>query len=434
MKNRLNKCYLLILMMVCLAAMFGCKSGPFNLIKPASPHQQYERKITSAGLNQTTMGAAWIQNAQQSLQNALAIKLPFKETGYFAAEKVEAIAYRFKVTRGEKLTIELVKKPTSGFRIYADLWEPSERNDFKFIAAADTLNDIIQLDAEKTGDYILRLQPELLGGGQFTISLTIGPSLNYPLKAINKNQIQSLYGDGRDENTRKHEGIDIFAPFRTPVIAVSPGVVTGVNMNNLGGKVVWFRPEGKNYTLYYAHLDEQTVSEGQAVLFGDTLGRIGNTGNAINTPPHLHFGIYTNEGAVDPLPFINPKIIDPPRIKTLIARLNTTMRTNNNALLNGNKLKPSTIVRITGAAASEYRVELPNGGIGYLSDKILTSTATVLAKLKIKNIEPLYDKPDSSAAVKLNLKVGQTVDLLGSFGDYQLVIDQNQQTGWILIR
>jgi len=37
---------------------------------------------------------------------------------------------------------------------------------------------------------------------------------------------------------------------------------------------------------------------------GDTLGFVGNTGNARNTLPHLHFGIYTGNGAIDPLPFI----------------------------------------------------------------------------------------------------------------------------------
>jgi murein DD-endopeptidase MepM/ murein hydrolase activator NlpD len=422
----------LLLMMLVFSTMIGCKSGPFNLIKPVSPHEQYERKLISAGLDQTTMGAKWIGNAQESLQKALVIKIPYQEVGYFAADKVEAIAYRFKITKGEKLKVQLIKKPANGFRIYMDIWELKEGNDFKFIAAADTLNDILQLDAEKTGDYILRLQPELLSSGQFTLSLTVGPSLNYPLKTINRNQIQSLYGDGRDENTRKHEGIDIFAPFRTPVVAVAQGTITGVNVNNLGGKVVWFRPDSKNYTVYYAHLDEQTVVVGQRVLLGDTLGRMGNTGNAKSTPPHLHFGIYTNEGAIDPLPFINPKVAELPKINTLITRLNTNIRTSNSVVLNDANLKSGTILRVTGASANDYRVELPNGKIGYLSERNVSSTTKALAKLKINHTQPLYDRPDSLAAVKLNLKTGQTVELLGYFGNYRLIQDENKISGWVV--
>ena len=46
------------------------------------------------------------------------------------------------------------------------------------------------------------------------------------------------------------------------------------------------------------------VSGGNRVRVGDTLGFVGNTGNAKTTPPHLHFGIYTRGGAIDPLPFV----------------------------------------------------------------------------------------------------------------------------------
>src|SRR5690606_27514041 len=116
-----------------------------------------------------------------------------------------------------------------------------------------------------------------------------------------------------------------FSSFRTPVIAIAPGI-TRVNENNLGGKVVWLRPEGKDFTLYYAHLDEQIATDGQFVRQGDTLGLMGNTGNARTTPPHLHFGIYTGNGAVDPLPFINPAIRKMPEVQADLKQLNTTMR------------------------------------------------------------------------------------------------------------
>ena len=43
---------------------------------------------------------------------------------------------------------------------------------------------------------------------------------------------------------------------------------------------------------------------GARVAVGDTLGEVGNTGNAATTPPHLHFGIYGRGGAVDPEPYV----------------------------------------------------------------------------------------------------------------------------------
>ena len=434
----LNKKY--IILIVIAISLFSCKSGPFNLLKAGSPHQQYERKLVTAGLNQTSMGNLWINKATAILQKALTISLPYQETGYFAADKVEATAFRFTLQRGQKLQVKLNKKPIEGFIVYADFWEVKENGEFKLIAAADSVGNSLEADASNTGTYILRLQPELLGSGSYTVEITAGASLAFPLKNTSRKQIQSFYGVGRDANTRKHEGIDIFAAFRTPVIAVAAGTITRVNENNLGGKVVWFRPEGKDYTLYYAHLDEQTVTDGQSVVYGDTLGRMGNTGNAKTTPPHLHFGIYTSGGAIDPLPFVDPAIQVVPKIYASTDRLNTTMRTNAKVTLDpavtdqvsNTAINSGTILRIAAATGNNYKVELPNGQIGYVNSKILTSTTKPLSKYRVSSDQlPVYDKPDSLAAVKLRLKNGETVGVLGSFNQFQLVVNEANETGWI---
>src|SRR5690606_2218594 len=128
-----------------------------------------------------------------------------------------------------------------------------------------------------------------------------------PVAASARQHIGSFFGDARDGGGRQHEGIDIFAARHTPVVAAADGVVGRVGNNRLGGKVVWLRPKNRPVNLYYAHLDSQLVTFGQVVNEGDTLGLMGNTGNARTTPPHLHFGVYGPAGAVDPLPFIRSK-------------------------------------------------------------------------------------------------------------------------------
>ena len=73
--------------------------------------------------------------------------------------------------------------------------------------------------------------------------------------------------------------------------------------SGLGGKQVWVTgPAMERH--YYAHLDgwAEGLATGQVVWPGDTLGYVGDSGNARGTPPHLHYGIYGNEGALDPLP------------------------------------------------------------------------------------------------------------------------------------
>ena len=66
------------------------------------------------------------------------------------------------------------------------------------------------------------------------------------------------------------------------------------------------------YRYYYAHLSNYAddLREGQFVTTDTLLGYVGNTGNAVTTPPHLHLGIYTSEpgrcdwDAINPLPLL----------------------------------------------------------------------------------------------------------------------------------
>ena len=76
------------------------------------------------------------------------------------------------------------------------------------------------------------------------------------------------------------------------MLAATDGWVTRVETTRVGGNVVWMQPLFGNMRVYYAHLHEQWVEPGDFVLAGEPLGAVGNTGNAITTPPHLHFGVY----------------------------------------------------------------------------------------------------------------------------------------------
>jgi murein DD-endopeptidase MepM/ murein hydrolase activator NlpD len=434
-----NRCYFLLLAVTTM--IWSCKSGSVNLFKSASPHEAYQRKLSSAGLDKTAMGTAWNIMADQSLQKALTITLPFKETGYFAAERVPASAYRFNVTRGQKIKVSLIKNPATTFMIYTDIWEERVGSQPKLLTSADTLGNDIELDVTTTGQYLIRLQPELLRSGSYTLEITTGPSLAFPVQSGRASNVQSFFGDGRDANSRKHEGIDIFGPRLTPVVAIANGTVTRVNQNNLGGNVVWMRPSGKDYTLYYAHLDKQIATEGQQVAVGDTLGLMGNTGNAKTTSPHLHFGIYTSSGAIDPFPFVNPVRKTPERITASLTQLNATVRTTKNVILyqspltssaQVSTLKSGTILRVNAASANWYQVEMPDHTLGFITATAVTATSKPLRKIKIKPAQlNVLDAPVSLAAVKFRLTEGSSAGLLGEFGSYHLIIADDQQTGWV---
>lgn len=403
-------------------------------------HENYAQGIEKAGLQQTAMGAQWLAAASKSLEQPVAISIPYKETGYFAAEKPVAVAYRFALQRGEKLMVKLTTVPASGFLLFAELWEPRSDREPEWLAAVDTINKAMEFEVKKDGNYILRVQPELLRGIEYTLTVTTAPSLAFPVRPADNPKVSSFWGAARDAGSRSHEGIDIFAKFRTPVVACADGTVTRVNENNLGGKVVFMRPEGENFSLYYAHLDTQLVRSGQTVKAGETLGLMGNTGNARTTPPHLHFGIYASGGAIDPYPFVNVNRLSPKPVQASTALLSRFVRSKaainvyaspsvSGAVLS----KPSsgTVMQVAGATDAWYRILLPDGMEGYVSSVQITKD--VLRTQNLKRPQRILDGPDSTAASRLTAEAGTAVDVLGQYREYYLV-DYKNTRGWIPVR
>jgi murein DD-endopeptidase MepM/ murein hydrolase activator NlpD len=110
-----------------------------------------------------------------------------------------------------------------------------------------------------------------------------------------------------------HHGDDIFAPLGAPVLAVANGTVFSVGWNDLGGNRLWLKDSQGN-EFYYAHLSAYSplAANGARVKAGDVLGFVGNTGDAITTPYHLHFEIHPvsllfkgYDGVVDPTGYLN---------------------------------------------------------------------------------------------------------------------------------
>jgi murein DD-endopeptidase MepM/ murein hydrolase activator NlpD len=113
------------------------------------------------------------------------------------------------------------------------------------------------------------------------------------------------YGAPR-AGTGWHQGNDIFAPIGVPVLAVADGVLSKVGVNRLGGNRLWLTDDLGN-TYYYAHLSGYAghVADGVRVRAGEIIGYVGNTGQALTTPPHLHFEIHPGDGpSVDPYPYL----------------------------------------------------------------------------------------------------------------------------------
>lgn len=115
------------------------------------------------------------------------------------------------------------------------------------------------------------------------------------------------FGAYRADTPGGHQGADIFASYGTPVAAVQDGTVSGVSTTLIGGNNIHLTTSRGDY-FYYAHLSRFAtgLAQGQHVVAGQTIGYVGDTGDAKGTPPHLHFEIHPGGGpAVDPTPYLD---------------------------------------------------------------------------------------------------------------------------------
>lgn len=125
-------------------------------------------------------------------------------------------------------------------------------------------------------------------------------------KPVNKGRISSRFSTARFhpilKRYRAHLGVDYAAPTGTPVYSAGNGVINFVGKQGGYGNVIKVRHDS-GYMSLYAHLHRfAKIKKGQKVKQGQVIGYVGSTG--MSTGPHLHFGLYANNKAINPLSVI----------------------------------------------------------------------------------------------------------------------------------
>lgn len=120
------------------------------------------------------------------------------------------------------------------------------------------------------------------------------PALLLPVQGVLARDLRDTFADGRDNNQRGHEAIDIHAPRGTPVLAVDDGPIAKLFLSKPGGITIYQFDATGQLAYYYAHLDAYAagLKEGQNIRRGSVIGYVGSSGNANPDAPHLHFAIF----------------------------------------------------------------------------------------------------------------------------------------------
>jgi murein DD-endopeptidase MepM/ murein hydrolase activator NlpD len=383
-EERLKVMKLSILAAAVAAGVAGCApytERPAKAARSQGPRDRYETEILKSSLASSKGYQAWVAEGRRALRDGLSIRPSFKEVVHFAADDPTAVGYRLELSRGQRLRVQLTR--SRGTHVFAELFEQIGATDpvFRLVHSAHPRANEFSFEAKTDGVHVLRLQPELMKGGEVAITVTTAAGLTFPVFGKNSKAIKSFFGDARDGGRRDHEGIDIFAARGTAVLAVADGIITDVGNNKLGGKVVWQHDAERDVTYYYAHLNSQSVQQGDRVSAGTTIGTVGNTGNARTTPPHLHFAVYRpGRVAINPVPFIYdaPADVIAPVLVDL-TRLGDWTQTEKPTTLHASpartarvlaQVPANTKVRVVSGVREWHRVELEDGRRGFMPGQV----------------------------------------------------------------
>ena len=428
----------LFLAAVVFLASCGGDGGTVAAEGPAS-HEDFARQIESNGLSNTVMGQRWLEAAKSALTEPLTIVLPYAESGGFLAHNAGALGLMFEAMDGQTLHLQFNRRGAAAGRVYVELFyarEPLGEARHVRLRGLGPEDTALKLELPYDGKYIVRLQPELLVDALYDLRLELDAAVPFPVQ-VESNAVGSFFGDPRDAGSRLHEGIDIFAPRNTPVVAVAAGRAHA-RVTPRGGNVVWLRTADRSY--YYAHLEKAAFSGRRFVDAGEVLGYVGNSGNAITTPTHLHFGVYRRgRGAMDPLPRLAGRFFaEPPEtlkfsprhVRTHAGKLNLRAAPDTSSEVL-EQLDAGSIVKASAVRGEWLRVTTPWNASGWIHRNYHEEVSSV-GQWQASAPTVLLDSVSARALPVALVKADEELDVIGSYATHLLVrAADGQSVGWL---
>jgi hypothetical protein len=321
--NRRHRVALIFL--ISMIVVFGCaqpEQAPAP--DPLASREAYTAALERLGLEASFAAAEWLERGRTAMRGENVALLPFEERLHFDPREPQAQGVIVHAMLGQRVDVEVAgatdrffldvlylgrRRPSGGTTTSDGSGAAAQGSEGRRVAEMARGETRMSFEPQAHGYYLLRLQPEILRGGAFTLRAAADASLEWPVADTTERDVWSVFGDPRDGGARVHHGIDIFAPRGTPIFAASEADVGRMSSNwRRGGKVITLVDRERGLYLYYAHLDEHRTTRNAVVAPGEIIGTVGNTGNAATTPPHLHIGIYNGSfrRPVDPWYFFVP--------------------------------------------------------------------------------------------------------------------------------
>jgi len=209
----------------------------------------------------------------------------------------QLVVYSNLYDEAEALKAELDKQYQRSQVVKAELAKQEEQLEADLEKAGQELLELTRAESAKYAERLRLLNSSSSGykGGKLALPIAEG---NF--------RFTSGFGVRKDPFTGRsagHNGVDMAAPKGTPILAAASGIVTYAGYYNGFGNTVMIKHNDELTTLY-GHIREGgiKVSVGQQVTVGQKIAEVGSTGRS--TGNHLHFTVYKNNVAVDPMPYL----------------------------------------------------------------------------------------------------------------------------------
>lgn len=179
------------------------------------------------------------------------------------------------------LTIETKEFPIRRFQVSEAMLNPPPQE-----------QERVRREQELVAAVYSIITPEWLGAGNFVPPIPDRTAFpNFGQQRIYNKAHKSI-----------HQGVDIAAPWGTPVKASNSGNVVLASSLYLSGRTVII-DHGQGVFSLYCHLSKILVKRGEAIKKGALLGKVGNTGRS--TGPHLHWGVKIFNSRIDPFSLVS---------------------------------------------------------------------------------------------------------------------------------
>jgi peptidoglycan LD-endopeptidase LytH len=245
------------------------------------------------------------------VRSAFPVSPPYRERGRFGPAEGRVFGYVVALMAGDTLRVTVTQAEAeadrTAFRLNAFRAGDAPSARPVHLAGSDD-EGILTLAVDFSGDVVVLLHGGA-GGATFTTNIERTGALVFPVAGRGAGDLVGHFLDLRDGGRRLHHGVDIAAPAGNPVRAVADGTIERVETTPLGGLTIRLVEDRTGHVHYYAHLAAAFVAPGQRVVAGQTIGGVGNTGNARDTPPHLHYGVFHGNDILDPMKVLRPGVL-----------------------------------------------------------------------------------------------------------------------------